>query len=151
MNIEPGSLDGIETPALLLDLDIMEANLAAMAARLRERGITLRPHAKTHKSAHVARSQLGHGAAGLTVATIGEAEAFARHGFTDLFIAYPVVASGAKADRLAGLARRVKLRVGVDPALTSRTSNPATVSCLAASARAASSSSAAAAPPPGRP
>jgi D-serine deaminase-like pyridoxal phosphate-dependent protein len=114
MGTPPVSLDGLETPALLLDLDIMEANLAAMAARLRDRGITLRPHAKTHKSAHVARRQLDHGAAGLTVATIAEAEAFARHGFTDLFIAYPVVARGIKADRLAGLARRVKLRVGVD-------------------------------------
>ncbi len=114
MGSAPVSLDGIETPALLLDLDIMEANLASMAARLRDRGIALRPHAKTHKSAKVARHQLDHGATGLTVATIGEAETFARHGFTDLFIAYPVIASGTKADRLAGLARRVKLRVGVE-------------------------------------
>jgi len=103
-----------ETPALLLDLDIMEANLASTAARLRERGIALRPHAKTHKSAEVARHQLDHGAAGLTVATIGEAEVFARHGFTDLFIAYPLFATGTKAARLAELARRVKLRIGVE-------------------------------------
>ena len=85
----------LETPALLLDLDIMAANLAATAARLRDRGISLRPHAKTHKSVEVARCQLDHGAAGLTVATIGEAEVFARHGFTDLFIAYPLFATGA--------------------------------------------------------
>ena len=78
MGTAPVSLDGLQTPALLLDLDIMEANVAAMAKRLRDRGIALRPHAKTHKSAQVARCQLDHGAAGLTVATIGEAEAFAR-------------------------------------------------------------------------
>jgi D-serine deaminase-like pyridoxal phosphate-dependent protein len=94
----------------------MEANLAAMAARQRDRGIALRPHAKTHKSAQIARCQLDHGAAGLTVATIGEAEAFAGHGFTDLFIAYPIFASGTKAARLAELARRVRLRVGVESA-----------------------------------
>src|SRR5262249_60421610 len=87
----------LETPALLLGRDSMEATLASTAARLRERGIALRPHAKTHKSAEVARRQLDHGAAGLTVATIGEAEVFARHGFADLFIAYPVFATGTKA------------------------------------------------------
>jgi D-serine deaminase-like pyridoxal phosphate-dependent protein len=114
MSTTPARLDGLETPALLLDLDIMEANLASMAARLRDRGIALRPHAKTHKSAQVARCQLDHGATGLTVATIGEAEVFAGHGFTDLFIAYPVFASGTKAARLAELARRVRLRVGVE-------------------------------------
>jgi D-serine deaminase-like pyridoxal phosphate-dependent protein len=104
----------LETPVLLLDLDIMVANLASTAARLRDRGIRVRPHAKTHKSVEVARCQLEHGAAGLTVATIGEAEVFARHGFTDLFIAYPLFATGAKAARLAELAGRVKLRVGVE-------------------------------------
>ena len=106
----------LETPALLLDLDIMTANLASTAARLRGRGIALRPHAKTHKSAEIARRQLDHGAVGLTVATIGEAEVFARHGFTDLFIAYPVFATGTKAARLAELARRVNLRIGVESA-----------------------------------
>jgi D-serine deaminase-like pyridoxal phosphate-dependent protein len=120
MDTEPGSLDGLETPALLLDLDVMEANLAGMAARLRDRGIALRPHAKTHKSARIARCQLDHGATGLTVATIGEAEVFAGHGFTDLFIAYPVFASGTKATRLADLARRVRLRVGVESAAGAR-------------------------------
>jgi D-serine deaminase-like pyridoxal phosphate-dependent protein len=120
MNTEPGSLDGIETPALLLDVDVMEANLAGMAARLRDRGIALRPHAKTHKSVQIARRQIENGAAGLTVATIGEAEVFAAHGFTDLFIAYPVFASGTKATRLADLARRVRLRAGVESAAGAR-------------------------------
>jgi D-serine deaminase-like pyridoxal phosphate-dependent protein len=114
MNAEPGSLDGVETPALLLDLDVMEANLASMAAYLGERGIRLRPHTKTHKSVEIARRQIAHGAAGITVATMGEAETFAASGFTDIFIAYPVFASGTKAARIGELARRVKLRVGVE-------------------------------------
>jgi D-serine deaminase-like pyridoxal phosphate-dependent protein len=114
MDARAGTVAELETPALLLDLDIMAANLASTAARLRDRGISLRPHAKTHKSVEVARCQLDHGAAGLTVATIGEAEVFARHGFTDLFIAYPLFATGTKATRLAEIARRVKLRIGVE-------------------------------------
>jgi D-serine deaminase-like pyridoxal phosphate-dependent protein len=114
MSPAPGALDGIETPALLLDLDIMDANLASMAAYLGERGIRLRPHTKTHKSVEIARRQISHGAAGITVATIGEAETFAASGFNDIFIAYPVFAGGTKATRLAELARRVRLRVGVE-------------------------------------
>ena len=114
MNTEPGSLDGVETPALLLDLDILEANLASMAAYLGERGIRLRPHTKTHKSVEIARRQISHGAAGITVATIGEAETFAASGLNDIFIAYPVFAGGTKATRLAELARGVRLRVGVE-------------------------------------
>jgi D-serine deaminase-like pyridoxal phosphate-dependent protein len=114
MSTAPGSLAGIETPALLLDLDVMEANLAAMGAYLGERGIRLRPHTKTHKSVEIARRQIAHGAAGITVATIGEAETFAASGFGDIFIAYPVFASGTKAARLAELARRVRLRVGAE-------------------------------------
>lgn len=116
MTTAPGPLGGVETPALLLDLDVMEANLASMAAYLRERGIRLRPHTKTHKSVEIARRQIAHGAAGITVATIGEAETFAASGINDIFIAYPVFASGAKAARLAELARRVRLRVGVESA-----------------------------------
>jgi D-serine deaminase-like pyridoxal phosphate-dependent protein len=107
----PGDL---ETPALLLDLDVMEANLASMADDLSARRIRLRPHAKTHKSAEVARRQIDYGGVGLTVATIGEAETFLEHGFDDLFIAYPLFAAGTKAKRMAELARRARLRIGVE-------------------------------------
>ena len=85
-----------------------------MARLMRERGIALRPHAKTHKSIAVARRQVDAGAVGLTVATIGEAEVFADAGFTDLFIAYPVLASRPKAGRLRELASRCTLSVGAD-------------------------------------
>ena len=81
-----------------------------------ERGIALRPHAKTHKSIELGRIQLAHGAAGLTVGNLGEAEVFAAAGFTDLFIAYPIWAVGEKASRLRALLadERLGLSVGFD-------------------------------------
>ena len=72
----------LDTPAVVVDLDRMDARIASMAALMRERGIALRPHAKTHKSIEVARRQMAAGAIGLTCATIGEAEVFADAGFT---------------------------------------------------------------------
>ena len=76
---------GLDTPAVLVDLDRVDANIARMAATMRERGVALRPHAKTHKSLAVGRRQLAAGAVGLTVATLGEAEVFADGGIEDLF------------------------------------------------------------------
>jgi D-serine deaminase-like pyridoxal phosphate-dependent protein len=104
----------IDTPALVVDLDRMDAAIARMAAAMTERGVALRPHAKTHKSLAVARRQIDAGAAGLTVGTIGEAEVFAEGGIDDLFIAYPLVPLGPKAARLRALADRARLRLGVD-------------------------------------
>ncbi|WP_293168032.1 alanine racemase [Microcella sp.] len=103
-----------DTPYLAVDEQLFEANLTAMAEHARQLGVALRPHAKTHKSAEVARRQLAHGAVGLTVATVSEAEIFADAGFDDLFIAYPIWAEGPRAPRLQALAGRVRLRVGVD-------------------------------------
>ncbi|WP_345712674.1 alanine racemase, partial [Kineococcus glutinatus] len=106
----------LETPCLLVERDVLAANLAATAARARERGWALRPHAKTHKCVEIARRQLDLGAVGLTVATTGEAEVFADAGFTDLFVAYPLWAAGRRGVRLRALAERVALRVGTDSA-----------------------------------
>jgi D-serine deaminase-like pyridoxal phosphate-dependent protein len=112
---QPGSVD---TPALVVDLDRVEANVAGLQAELDRRGIALRPHAKTHKSVRIARLQIDGGAAGLTVGTIGEAEVFAAAGIRDLFIAYPVwAAEGPKATRLRALHEAMpELRVGIDSA-----------------------------------
>jgi D-serine deaminase-like pyridoxal phosphate-dependent protein len=104
----------IQTPCLMVDRDVLEQNLVAMADHAREQAVALRPHAKTHKCIEIARRQLTLGAIGLTVATVGEAEVFAEAGCNDLFIAYPVWAAGARAARLRALAERVALRVGVD-------------------------------------
>jgi D-serine deaminase-like pyridoxal phosphate-dependent protein len=107
------TLDEIETPAPVVDLDVLERNVARMAAAARERGVHLRPHAKTHKTAAIGRLQIAAGAHGLCVAKVGEAEAFADAGFDDLFVAYPIVGAD-KARRLLALADRARLMVGVD-------------------------------------
>ncbi|MEV0810775.1 alanine racemase [Micromonospora sp. NPDC050200] len=106
----------LSTPYVAVDLDVLDRNLRAMAASAAARGIALRPHAKTHKCLQIARRQIDLGAVGLTVATVSEAEVFAKAGFTDLFIAYPVWASPARTARLRALAEQVSLRVGVDSA-----------------------------------
>ncbi|WP_433089410.1 alanine racemase [Dactylosporangium sp. CA-052675] len=105
----------LSTPYVVVDVDVLDRNSRAMADAAAARGITLRPHAKSHKSPQIARRQLEHGAAGLTVATVAEAEVFAEV-CPDLFIAYPIWASPARARRLRALAERVALRVGVDSA-----------------------------------
>lgn len=108
----------IDTPYLEVDVDRMTRNLASLADRARSIGVELRPHAKTHKCAEIARMQVDLGATGLAVATIGEAEAFADAveitSCTDIFIAYPIWPTPAKAARVRALANRLSLRVGVD-------------------------------------
>ena len=112
--LDADAMAELDTPIVVVDLDRADARIVAMAVTMRERGVALRPHTKTHKSLAFARRQLAAGAAGLTVATIGEAEVFADDGIGDLFIAYPVMARGPKADRLRRLAERCALSVGVD-------------------------------------
>jgi D-serine deaminase-like pyridoxal phosphate-dependent protein len=112
--LDPETLRAIDTPALVIDLGRMDAAIDAMAAGMAERGVSLRPHAKTHKSLEVARRQVRAGAAGLTIATIGEGEVFADGGFDDLFIAYPLVPGPAKGRRLRALAERTRLTIGID-------------------------------------
>jgi D-serine deaminase-like pyridoxal phosphate-dependent protein len=91
-----------------------------MAERARRAGVRLRPHAKTHKVVEIGRLQTAAGAAGLSVAKVGEAEVFAAAGFDDLFVAYPVVGAD-KARRLLALADRMRLAVGVDSSDGART------------------------------
>lgn len=104
----------IETPAAVVDLDRLDRNISTMASAARGQGIALRPHAKTHKSAAVAARQLAAGAVGLTVATVGEAADLAEAGCSDLFVAYPVWAGGARGRALRALDERLALRLGVD-------------------------------------
>ncbi|MGO4384684.1 alanine racemase [Specibacter sp. RAF43] len=102
------------TPFLCVDAGIMDRNLSAMAQRAAAVGVALRPHAKTHKVPQIARRQLELGAVGLTVATLGEAEVFADAGCTDLFLAYPLWVTAARAARITALAERSRLRIGID-------------------------------------
>jgi D-serine deaminase-like pyridoxal phosphate-dependent protein len=106
-------LEELDTPAVVVNLDVVERNVARMAGRARVRGVRLRPHAKTHKTAEIARLQLDAGAVGLSVAKTAEAEVFAAAGFDDLFVAYPVVGE-PKGRRLLALSDRCRLSVGVD-------------------------------------
>ena len=111
--VVPRLPEGLDTPELVIDLDIVQRNAARLQLALSERGIALRPHVKTHKSPALARMQLGAGARGITVGTLGEAEVFADAGCDDIFIAYPIRADGPKAERLRALARRPGLRLAV--------------------------------------
>lgn len=108
------TLDEPPTPYLVVDADGLEDNLTAMADSARRTGVALRPHAKTHKSLDIARRQQRHGAAGLTVATVSEAEVFAAGGCTDLFLAYPLWTTPVQGRRLRRLLDRALLRIGID-------------------------------------
>jgi D-serine deaminase-like pyridoxal phosphate-dependent protein len=87
----PVTDDLVDTPAMLIDLDVAEANIANMSAYANRAGLRLRPHIKTHKSVAMARRQLASGADGLCVATVSEAAVLAGAGLTELTLAYPVV------------------------------------------------------------
>jgi D-serine deaminase-like pyridoxal phosphate-dependent protein len=102
------------TPFLLVDADVLEANVTAMSVFARERDLALRPHAKTHKSPSVAALQSAAGATGLTVATVGEAEIFVDAGVEDVFLAYPIWVDAAKGARLRALSARARLTLGID-------------------------------------
>lgn len=95
----------LNTPSLVIDLTILERNIAAMAARTAAAGIGLRPHAKTHKSVDIAKLQIAEGAVGLCCAKIGEAEVLADAGISGLLITSPIAAAEAIL-RLATLATR---------------------------------------------
>ena len=79
----------LETPAVVVDLDVMEQNLSRMADYCREHRLLLRPHTKSHKIPELAKRQIASGATGITVAKLGEAEVMLDACITDILIAYP--------------------------------------------------------------
>jgi len=101
----------IDTPAAVIDLDAMELNLARMAAFARAHGVRLRPHAKMHKSAFLARLQMQAGAVGVCVQKTSEAEALSAAGVTDIYISNQVI-DPAKLRRVAALAQRLQAAGG---------------------------------------
>jgi len=117
----PASLAAsFSTPALLVDLGVFEANVAAMERLLHGSGKTVRPHVKTHRTPELARRQLGGAAVGVTCATVGEAEVMVSAGIDDVLVANEVV-DRAKIDRLAALAARARIAVAVDDAEAAET------------------------------
>jgi D-serine deaminase-like pyridoxal phosphate-dependent protein len=106
-------IEELDTPALTVDLDIMERNLRSLSDYSRKHGLKLRPHTKTHKIPAIAKMQIASGCSGITVAKVGEAEVMASAGLEDILIAYPVVGQ-SKCERLAKLAQQRKITVSLD-------------------------------------
>ena len=106
-------LDEVDTPALVIDADAMDANIRDMAAYFASAPAGLRPHAKTHKSPIVARKQIDAGAIGATCAKLGEAEALQQGGVRDILIANEIVGK-RKIARLVRMARHCDIAVAVD-------------------------------------
>ena len=113
---QPGSGLSIPTPAAVLDLDAFDRNLAKMAARAAAAGLALRPHAKSHKCAALARRQVEAGAVGVCCAKLAEAEAMAAAGLTSILVTSPV-AGAVSAQRAARLAAMLPdFRIVIDHA-----------------------------------
>ena len=123
----------LPTPALIVDLDRVEANLRRGQAYADAQGVALRPHTKTHKGPRFARAQVAAGAAGICVAKLGEAELMADAGLDDIVMPNTVIGAD-KAARAVALAQRVRFAIGVD--------HPAQVAQLAAAAAAAAAGAA---------
>lgn len=112
-------IDDLETPAAVVDLDRLEANIARLQGYLSEHGIANRPHIKTHKIPAIAHMQLAAGASGITCQKLGEAEIMADAGISDIFLPYNILGE-PKLERLARLARRCALSVTADSETTVR-------------------------------
>jgi D-serine deaminase-like pyridoxal phosphate-dependent protein len=106
----------IETPALLLDLDAMESNLALMAEVCRRSNKRLRPHFKNHRAPALARRQIASGAAGFTCSRLREVEILVEHGFSSILVANEIVSAG-KLYALLELSRRADIVLAIDSPL----------------------------------
>ena len=123
---QQGSRGLLNTPALVIDLETLESNIAAMAAFAHAHNVKLRPHSKTHKSAEIARRQIAAGAIGICCAKLGEAEALAEAGIRGLHITSPVVAA-------PGIERLVAL-LGIAPDTTVVVDHPDNADAIARAA-----------------
>lgn len=116
------------TPAVVVDLDRVERNIARVQAICDAAGVANRPHIKTHKSPVIAHMQIAAGARGITAQKLGEAEVMAEAGITDILVSYNLIAA-ARSGRLAALMPRADLTVCAD--------NPVTLAAYAEAAAAA--------------
>jgi len=108
-------VEELDTPALCIDLDAFEANIAKMAALCREHGVQWRPHSKAHKSPQIAQKLVEAGAIGVTCAKLSEAEVMGVGGINDILVANQI-AGPVKMRRLVSAARQCDLIVTVDHA-----------------------------------
>lgn len=109
----------LETPSILVDLDLLEANILRLQNYLSRHGIANRPHVKTHKIPAIAQLQINAGAVGITCQKLGEAEVMAEAGIKDIFLPYNLIGA-AKLERLMNLARRVRMSVTADSEIVVR-------------------------------
>src|SRR5215217_272377 len=107
------TISELDTPAVLIDLDRVEANLQRAQAFADKAGLKLRPHIKTHKLPRFAQRAVDLGAAGITVQKLGEAEVMADAGITDMLLTFNIIGP-AKLQRLKALNERVTIRVVAD-------------------------------------
>lgn len=105
------------TPAVVVDLDVVEANVARVQALCEKAGVANRPHVKTHKSPELARLQVAAGAKGITCQKLGEAEVMAEAGLDDILVSYNILGERNLA-RLGALVRRARVTVAADSATT---------------------------------
>jgi D-serine deaminase-like pyridoxal phosphate-dependent protein len=115
----PVHITELETPAVVVDLDVLNSNLNRLGAYAKQHGLKLRPHTKTHKIPAIARMQIDSGSHGITVAKSGEAVVMAAGGLDNILVAYPVFGR-EKWERLAALARDKKISIAVDSTVTAR-------------------------------
>jgi D-serine deaminase-like pyridoxal phosphate-dependent protein len=113
MNNESRWIGQVDTPSMVIDLDVVRTNIAEMQRIANEGGKQLRPHMKTHKLPQIAKMQRDAGAVGITCAKLGEAEVMRAAGIESIFIAYPLIGE-SKIKRLAALAKTTHMRVCVD-------------------------------------
>ena len=106
-------VETLDTPALFVDLDALDGNIAVMTGLLAEHGVNWRPHAKAHKSPAVAHRLIAAGAIGITCAKLAEAEVYAASGIRDILIANQIVGP-VKARRMAELASEIDIMSAVD-------------------------------------
>ncbi len=109
----PATVAELDTPAILIDLDVMERNLSRVAGYTQQHGLRLRPHTKTHKIPALARNQLQLGAAGLTVAKVSEAEVMLEAEPPELLLAFPIIGR-TKLQRLMRVAQKPSVTVSLD-------------------------------------
>ena len=112
-------LEDLETPAVLIDLDILERNIQKMQAHLTDHGIRCRPHVKTHKIPAIAHMQVAAGAVGITCQKLSEAEVMVNAGLRDIVVPYNIVGK-VKLDRLMRLVRQATMAVTADSEVTLR-------------------------------
>ena len=113
MTTAPRTLEEIDTPAAIIDLDLVRQNIRSLQTYLDGSTVHMRPHSKTHKTPQIALMQINAGAHGITCAKVGEAEAMVAGGINDILIANQIIGA-TKISRLCTLARRAKITVAVD-------------------------------------